>query len=335
MDISVPYYSDMGRISNSNIGWFLNKGPTYLHNMLTGKEQGDTGAQLDKGTMIHEYLLRPEDFAKEYILFTGNKPSSAQQEKFCKDLMNSTEIETNKAVLKAYRKSYSVVGKADKDILTKGLEMASTLKEYVNISRNCEQNNLIMYSMAESMLLSKIYNNITEHKLAYKLFYPDDPDEEWYHEFHINWEQYTKNGVVKCKSLLDHISFNKKKKICTIVDLKTSVHVNNFELSMEQYDYYRQITYYENAAKWYIVNVLGEDPNLWTFTSYIVAVDSIKGETCRVFKLDFENDIAKKRESWHKILYALTEIAWHISNNLWEHTREYYEGDGSEKLKNE
>lgn len=26
MDISIPYYEDMSRISNSNIGWFLKKG---------------------------------------------------------------------------------------------------------------------------------------------------------------------------------------------------------------------------------------------------------------------------------------------------------------------
>jgi len=35
MDISIPYYSDFTRISNSNIGWFLNKGPAFLHKMLT------------------------------------------------------------------------------------------------------------------------------------------------------------------------------------------------------------------------------------------------------------------------------------------------------------
>ena len=27
MDISIPYYEDNTRISNSNIGWFLKKGP--------------------------------------------------------------------------------------------------------------------------------------------------------------------------------------------------------------------------------------------------------------------------------------------------------------------
>ena len=336
MDISIPYYSDMSRVSNSSIGWFLNKGPTFFHNMLTGIEKGESGAQLDKGTMIHEYILRPEDFSKEYILYTGVKPSSAQQEKFCKALVNTTEIEPHKAVLKAYRSAYSVVGKTDKDILTKALEMASTLKEYIDICKVCEEKHLIMYSGFENILLSNIYKSVNEHKLAYDLFFPTDPEEEYYHEFHINWEYVTEEGTVKCKSLLDHVSFNKKKKICTIVDLKTTVHVNEFEKSVEQYDYYRQIAYYEQAVEWYINNVLEENAKDWIIKSYIVSVDSIIGNSCRVFAIcDFIHytPIVYKHK-WKIINETLTNIAWHFKNNLWDHTREYYEGDGSEELKN-
>ena len=29
---------------------------------------------------------------------------------------------------------------------------------------------------------------------------------------------------------------------------------------------------------------------------------------------------------------ALVEIAWHQATGKWEHSREYYEGDGSESL---
>ena len=52
MDISIPYYEDMSRISNSNIGWFLKKGPRYLKDMLDGKIEGLKASFLDKGTMI-------------------------------------------------------------------------------------------------------------------------------------------------------------------------------------------------------------------------------------------------------------------------------------------
>ena len=34
MDISIPYYEDLTRISNSNIGWFLKKGTRSLKEML-------------------------------------------------------------------------------------------------------------------------------------------------------------------------------------------------------------------------------------------------------------------------------------------------------------
>ena len=64
MEIMIPYYEDMTRISNSNIGWFLKKGPAYLHFMLTGKAEGETGRQLARGTMTVSYthLVRnPKD----------------------------------------------------------------------------------------------------------------------------------------------------------------------------------------------------------------------------------------------------------------------------------
>ena len=62
------YYSDRSRISNSNIGWFLNKGPAYLHKMLTEDVPEEKNSILARGTMIHEYLLQPEEFQKDYVV---------------------------------------------------------------------------------------------------------------------------------------------------------------------------------------------------------------------------------------------------------------------------
>ena len=66
MEIIIPYYEDNTRISNSAIGWFLNKGPQYLRDMLDNKEEGLSGKFLERGTMIHEYILQPEEFWKDY-----------------------------------------------------------------------------------------------------------------------------------------------------------------------------------------------------------------------------------------------------------------------------
>lgn len=130
-DLTENYYSDNTRISNSNIGWFLKKGPAYLHSMLTGKAEGETGRQLARGTMIHEYLLQPEEFHKDYVVWDKSRPSSAQQEKFCQELAQSVEIEPNKAVISAYRASYKGLPKSDDLVLPKALKMAEEYSDYI------------------------------------------------------------------------------------------------------------------------------------------------------------------------------------------------------------
>ena len=83
MKIDCPYYEDRTRISNSNIGWFLNKGPAFLYKMLTDPPPEEKNPVLERGTMIHEYLLQPEEFQKDYVVWSKSRPFSAQQEKFC------------------------------------------------------------------------------------------------------------------------------------------------------------------------------------------------------------------------------------------------------------
>ena len=67
-EYDIPYYEDNTRISNSAIGWFLNKGPAYFRNLLDGKEKGLDLPQLRKGTMIHEFLLQPDQFWNEMCI---------------------------------------------------------------------------------------------------------------------------------------------------------------------------------------------------------------------------------------------------------------------------
>ena len=325
MDLSVPYYSDMSRISNSNIGWFLNKGPAYLFSMLNGTGEEETGPQLDRGTMIHEYILRPEEFWYDYILFTGERPASAQQLKFCEELINSVELIPDNALLEAYKASYSVTVKDDSKTLLKAKEMASTLNPYIETLRISKVSNKKIITGADFHLLQNIDSALTEHKLAYKLLRPEG---EYHHEFQINWEYKTKYGNILCKSLLDHIKFDLINHKVTIVDLKTTIHIQDFIKSIEQYDYFRQMEYYKQAAIWYIKHILGLNPDDFTFDIYIVAVDSIKGDSCRVFKVDDKSLTIPKL----KITYALNMIKWHMVNNKWGHTREYYDGDGSELL---
>ena len=213
MDLSIPYYEDLTRISNSNIGWFLNKGPAFLHKMLTNPPPEEKNTTLERGTMIHEYLLQPEEFQKDYVVWDKSRPSSAQQEKFCQALASSLEIEPNRAILSAYKEAYSTAGKSEDKMLSEGLKIASTLKDYIDFLK--ENDGRIMITPSEAHMLEKIKQNVQSHKLA-KYIINNTEECINHHEFHINWSWC---GSINCKSLLDGLRIDVQRKIITIYDL--------------------------------------------------------------------------------------------------------------------
>jgi hypothetical protein len=341
MDLSIPYYEDKTRISNSNIGWFLNKGPAFLHKKLTEDIPDEKTPALERGTMIHEYILQPEEFQKHYVVWDKEKPSSAQQEKFCMELAESVEIEPDRAILSAYKSAYSTAGKSEDKMLSEGLKIASTLKNYIDFLK--ANDGRIMISHWDYHMLEKIKQNIQSHKLAYSIIeasrvlrdYKDDVVFENHHEFHINWEWKDLTGkhgkekaCVQCKSLLDGLTLDFKNKEAIIYDLKTTQKLWHFEDSMEQYDYLRQLAYYMWAVRWYLNTECNEDSTKWKFSFYIIGIDTTGSNEIRVFNF---TEAQMVRPSV-KIMNALRDIAWHQANNKWEHSREYYEGDGSELL---
>ena len=337
MDISVPYYEDLSRISNSNIGWFLNKGPAFLHKMLTDPPPEEKNPVLERGTLIHMYLLQPEEFLKTYVVWSKSRPFSAQQEKFCQALASSLEIEPNRAILGAYKEAYSTAGKSEDKMLSEGLKIASTLKDYIDFLK--ENDGRIMITPSEYRMLEKIKQNVQSHKLAHgiinapaKLYdtnmgLPDSVISENHHEFHINWEWYGEMPVA-CKSLLDGLTLDFKNKKAIIYDLKTTAKLWHFEESIAMYDYLRQLDYYTMAVEWYLDHELNENSVSWDFEYYIIGIDTTGSYEIRVFKIE-PIAVYGRQDT---IEHALTEIAWHQANNKWEHSREYYEGDGSESL---
>ena len=229
-EYEIPYYEDGSRISNSAIGWFLNKGPAYLRRMLDGKEKGLDLPQLRKGTMIHEFLLQPDKFWDDYVLFDGEKPKSAQAQKFCENLINTVEIEPNKQLSEAYRKSYSIVGKSEDKILSEALKISVEYKDYIEAIKSKK----ILISQYDLDQLMKIQHNVGEHKLARQLIRRagDHGSIHVYHEFHINWEYWiideSNHDLITCKSLLDSCTFNFETKVCTIMDIKTTAKLWHF-----------------------------------------------------------------------------------------------------------
>lgn len=335
-EYDIPYYEDNTRISNSAIGWFLNKGPAFFRRMLDGKEKGLDLPQLRKGTMIHEFLLQPDKFWDDYVLFDGEKPKSAQAQKFCENLINTVEIELNKQLSDAYRKSYSIVGKSEDKILSEALKISVEYKDYIEAIRSKK----ILISQYDLDQLMKIQHNVGEHKLARQLIRRagEHGSIHVYHEFQINWEYWTTDDLnhgaytpIACKSLLDSCTFDFNARVCTIMDIKTTAKLWHFEDSMKEFDYCRQLCFYKEAVYWYLSNVLelsNDEFDKWTFKFYIIAIDITGSNEIRVFTLG-SAQVNSRKETINKFM---VEYLWHLGTDNWDHSYDYYTGDGSEIL---
>ena len=330
MDISIPYYEDLTRISNSNIGWFLKKGPKYLKEMLDGKE-GLKASFLDKGTMIHEYILQPEEFWKDYIILDFAVPKVKQQKDLLEFYANAKMVDPlvseDDILLMSYNSAYSNNKSIDKRI-QEARELVETYQNYIEYFRNKDSKKVI--SFADLNMLKTIKKNMEDHKKANELLFKYPETFEVHNEFHINWEYPNAStlGDLPCKSLLDRVMIDHTNKKIILVDIKTTADVYNFKHSIEEFDYCRQLAYYWLAIHWYFKNELKLNIEEYEYETYIVAVQSHDGYEVRVFK--FNPKAIKERLI--TIDYAIKRIAWHKNNNLWDHMKEYYDEDGAEMI---
>lgn len=242
-EIKIPYYEDKTRISNSNIGWFLTQGPKYLKDMLDGKEKGLEGSFLEKGTMIHMYILQPDEFWDNYVILDFETPKSEQQKLFAKAYIESLQLEENKKIIDAYKLSYAADKKSEDECLLRGIELKDKLDKYITYLQ-IETENKKTITWADYRMLEAIKSNIQNHKLANLLIYDQPSTVEQHNEFHINWEypEEFHDMKLQCKSLLDRVIFDHENKKITLIDVKTTSDISKFNESIDKYDYLRQLS---------------------------------------------------------------------------------------------
>ena len=329
MIIDKPYYEDNSRISNSAIGWFLKKGPRYYHRMMIGEEEGLKLPQLEKGTMIHEYLLQPDEFWKDYIILDFAVPKVKQQKDLCELYYTYKQTdpleEDDKLILLAYNAAYSNK-KSDEVKLKEAKEILDLYSNYIEYYANKDSKKVI--SFADLTMLKQIKENITNHIKANELL-TDKPGCESNNEFHINWELQVGDWLAPCKSLLDRVIFDHINQKIILIDLKTTSDVYNFKHSVEEFQYYRQLCYYLMAISWYMYKDQNIDISNYDTEVYIIAIQTNNNYEIRVFDMFNEEELLNSKNI---ILDTLSELSYHYQTNNWEHTREYYENNGIERL---
>lgn len=325
MIIDIPYCEDNSRISNSNIGMFLRYGPKYLRNYLDGKEAGLKVGFLEKGTMIHKYILEFEDFWNDYKILDYVSPSGKQKQ-FIDLYINSLELEEEQRIFQSYNQVYSN-SKSDKKILEECNAWIEKYQGYIEDLAVNDSKKAITF--ADLQMLKTVKQNIEGHKKANELLNLP-PQYECYNEFQINWEfpKAYEDLNISCKSLLDRFIINHQENKIILVDVKTTSNINDFKHSMEEYDYYRQLAYYWLAIHWYFKNVLTMDISIYDVETYIIAIQNHGDYEVRVFRIG-ENAIEERLDIINK---TISDICWHTVNNQWDHHKAYYIDDGAEML---
>ena len=325
MEIKVPYYQDSFRISNSAIGWFLKKGPRFYKDMIDGKEEGLKLPQLERGTMIHEYILQPDEFWNDYTILDFETPKVKQQKDFCDAYANSIELLEDEKLLTAYRSAYNNQ-KTSEIALKEATELSNKYADYIKAIKEKSLNKKVI-SFADLNMLKTIKDNILNHIKAKELI-EDKPGVESHNEFHINWELKVNDWIAPCKSLLDRCIFDHVNKKITLIDLKTTSDVYNFKHSVEEFDYYRQLCYYLLAISWYM-NDLSIDISDYDCEAYIIAIQTNGSYEVRVFDMFSQTELESRKDL---IISTLAELSYHYQTGNWDHTRKYYENYGIEKL---
>ena len=326
MDLSIPYYDDLQRISNSAIGVYLKKGPLALKHLMDGEDEKLSLPALEIGTMIHEYILQPEEFWKDYCILDFTIPKVKQQKDLLDEYHRLMEIDPFKSQdeikLAAYRKAYNNKKKNDKCI-KETEDLIMVYQDYLEYLSN--KNNKKVISFADLNTLKKIKKNIQEHKKANELLFNLSDKWECHNEFHINWECQN----VQCKSLLDRVCFNFEEKKVILIDLKTTPNVYDFKHSIDEFDYFRQLAYYIMAIFWYLENIKEINPDDFDLEVYIIAIGKDRDNQIRVFNMLNETELTVRGKL---LTNTLKTINYHITSNNWNYKKEYYEGNGIEEL---
>jgi hypothetical protein len=224
----------------------------------------------------------------------------------------------------AYEFAYTVKNKSDKKIEEDANKVFLVLEEYITyLVKSKDYRDILPESKWN--LIHDLSASALSHKKGFELLINDreaemNSDIEYFNEKIIMWKY--PNGL-KCKSMLDRFIIDHKNKVIKLVDLKTSFDVGDFQEHFKTFEYHRQLAFY-----WMAIEREFPQYKKYTRETYIIALQTKDLPECRVFSID-QVQIDKGNREIYKIM---TDLEWHFKKDSWQYHREYYIGDGAEKI---
>lgn len=271
------------------------------------------------GTLIHLYLLEPDEFEKAYRTVDYELPKSDNQKKFAFKMANISPFQdVIKQMIAAYKESYSTAGDNEVDILKKAEKLRENLQKYIE-AKKIELEGKEIISWAQMSTLQKIKHNIESHEGARKLLFGDA---KWakstdFNELEMRWQE--EKSMLLCKAKLDRIEIVQKTKTINLCDLKTSSKdFKDFCNNLTDAGYIRQLAFYGRAIREFL-KLNKVNPAKWTVNSFIIYINTMN---FRVYVIGVE---PKTIDMYDKYLGTLLdEIRESIENKWDDHGVNYY-----------
>jgi len=310
---------------SSHLLQYFEESPLSFIKQLNGElEEDDNKKYLEFGKQVHMRILEPKRFKQCYTVLDYETPKSEQQKQFCLAVAN------NELVEEAYSKSYSVKGKSDEKILQEAIDLESKLQDYIQYLIRTKKYKDIL-SFAKKAKIDSCYNQCLNHSAAKELLIDDEFKKEHidtYSELEILWNHPLYPNI-PCKSMIDRLVIDHNTKTIKIIDIKTAMSFKAFKDQYKEFNYARQLAFYSYAVFHFLkeLNIYEKMEN-YKVEYYIVVIKHTPHQEVKVVPIPQE-DISI---AINEIELLFKQISWHWGNDLWDHTKQYYEGDYFENL---
>ncbi len=308
-DMPDPKYRSHPNISNSDLSLVL-ESPKAFAGVKAGELDGFSSSGFRMGSALDCLILTPDDWDMTYIMepFEMVKPKSKEETGFCSMVLSGTRESD------AIKELYKVDKKTDEAIAKMAFEKIEKFEEFFDHQRKINSGKLA-YSQKEYEELMLMKSAIMAHEVAGPVVRGEVKGFIPFSQLAIFWSMIE----IDCKALLDRVLIDKKNKIVRFYDLKYSGKaIGFFENSIDQYRYYRQLSYY-----WEGLKIIFPQFDVY---GYIIASTPKWGGECRV--LDLEDQWIT--DGLKEIEKLITTYIWHKKQNKFEYRRAYYENKGIE-----
>ncbi len=288
----------------------------YKKHILKEPIKDEQSASMRIGDAVDCLLFTPEEFDNKFFIGDMEKSPTGKGAIFVNKLFELVEEggEFEESAQKAY--DFAELTKPTFKTYMSNFEDSPLYTMFVNM---IESKSKTILSLDENAIADRIVNILKSHPLVGSIF-----KREGYNQLPIVFEF---NGET-FKALLDRVTIDHNKKLIKPYDLKVTFEDEQFSYNFLKNHYYIQQGVYEEAIKvwrnehfpdyeidpfrFIVVNSASTNqPLVYEITPY-------SGD----FQVGFETQKGQKRKGFMQIQ---EEINWHISNNIWDVSKENYQ----------